>query len=76
MPLADGFFGTNKDGSETREFCKFCFQDGSYLQPEITVEDMIQMSVDNMTQDLQFNQKKARTLARQVIPQLKRWKMQ
>lgn len=76
MPLADGFFGTNKDGSETREFCKFCFQDGTYLQPEITVEDMIQMSVDNMTQDLQFDQKKARTLARQVIPQLKRWKMQ
>lgn len=74
MPLADGFFGTHKDGSETQEYCKFCFQDGEYLQPELTMDDMIQMSISNMTQDLQIGQQKAEMLARQVIPNLKRWK--
>ncbi len=74
MPLTDGFFGTNKAGSETTEYCKFCFQDGAFLQPEITAQDMIQMSVDNMTQDLSFDQAKAEQLAKTTIPNLKRWK--
>ena len=74
MPLSDGFFGTLKNGSETNEYCKFCFQEGAYLQPELTVEDMIQMSIDNMSQDLNFSKENAQELANSVIPQLKRWK--
>jgi radical SAM superfamily enzyme len=74
MPLDDGFFGTEKNGTETREYCKFCYQDGEYLQPELTVEMMIQMSIDNMTSDLKMDQEKAHELAIQYIPYLKRWK--
>lgn len=73
MPLADGFFGTEKDGSETRDFCKFCYQDGEYVQPELTVDDMITMSIDNMTQDLNIDEAKAKELANSIIPKLKRW---
>lgn len=74
MPLADGFFGTFKGGAETQEFCKFCYQEGEFLQPELTVEDMIQMSIDNMTQDLSMPEEKAQKLAQTFIPNLKRWK--
>jgi hypothetical protein len=76
MPLADGFFGTTTDGLETHEYCKFCFQDGEYLQPELTIEDMIDMSIQNMTQDLSMSHDQASELAHTVIPQLKRWKVQ
>lgn len=74
MPLGDGFFGTEKDQSETQEFCKFCYQDGEYVQPDTTVEAMIQMSVDNMMTELEYDEAYARELASQFIPTLKRWK--
>lgn len=76
QPLGDKFFGTEKDGSETQEYCKFCYQEGEYMQPELTVDDMIQMSIDNMTMQLDFSEEKARTLAQEYIPKLKRWKEQ
>jgi hypothetical protein len=73
MPLADGFFGTEKDQTETQEFCKFCYQDGLYLQPDTTVSDMIDMSVNNMISELGYDESHARELANQFIPNLKRW---
>lgn len=74
MTLADGFFGTEKDQSETQKFCKFCYQDGLYLQPDTTVENMIDMSVNNMISELGYDETQAREIANQFIPTLKRWK--
>lgn len=73
MPLDDGFFGTEKNGEITHEYCKFCYQDGEYLQPEIKMETMIQMSVNNMTEELGYEDPMARELAEKYIPTLKRW---
>lgn len=74
MPLGDGFFGTEQNQSENQEYCKFCYQDGAFVQPETTVEAMIQMSVDNMTSEQGMDDSKARELANVYIPNLKRWK--
>lgn len=74
MPLGDGFFGTNADGLFTKEYCKFCFQNGNFIDPTLTVEDMIKMSVKNMTEELGFDEEKAKSLAESFIPKLKRWK--
>jgi hypothetical protein len=74
MPLGDGFFGTEVDQNETQEYCKFCYQDGVFVQPETTVEAMIQMSIDNMTAEQGIEESHARELANQYIPNLKRWK--
>lgn len=74
MPLSVGFYGTNADGMESNEFCKFCFQDGIFTDEGITVDDMVEKSVDNMTKEQGFEARNARDLARGVIPKLKRWK--
>ena len=74
MPLGDGFFGTEKNGSETQEYCKFCYQDGEYVQPDLTVDDMIQMSINNMTTAQGMSQEESERLAQEYIPNLKRWK--
>lgn len=74
MPLSDKFFGTEKDGSQTQIYCKFCFQDGAFVQPDLPIEVMVQMSVDNMMSELDMPEEKARELANEVIPGLKRWK--
>ncbi|MEO8581416.1 MAG: zinc ribbon domain-containing protein [Patescibacteria group bacterium] len=74
MPLGEGFFGTNANGSLTQEYCKFCFQLGKFTHPELTIPDMIRMSVKNMVEELHLDEDKAKTLAESFIPQLKRWK--
>lgn len=74
MPLGDGFFGTLKDQSETQEYCKFCYQDGEYVQSDTTMDAMIQMSVDNMITEQKMEEAQAREIANAYIPNLKRWK--
>lgn len=74
MPLDDGFFGTERNGTVTHEYCKFCYQDGEYLQPDLTVDVMIQMAVNNMTEEQGFEPPNAQELAEAYIPTLKRWK--
>jgi len=73
MPLGNGFFGTEIDGSGSSEYCKFCYQKGMFTEPDLTMDEMIAMSVKNMTEDLHFPKEKAERLANDFIPQLKRW---
>lgn len=74
MPLGPGFYGTNASGSENSEYCKFCFQKGAYTDADMTLDQMIQQSVDNMVREQNMNEVIAVQLARDVIPNLKRWK--
>lgn len=76
MPLGPGFFGTLMDNSETDEYCKFCFQKGEFTQPDLTVDEMINLSIDTMLNDLKMPPQQAEQLARSVIPSLKRWQNQ
>lgn len=75
MPLSEEFgnFGTNADGSNVAEYCMFCFQNGDFTQPNQTMEEMIQSSIQNMTTDLQMPLEQAMNLANSFIPTLKRW---
>ena len=76
MPLDDPKdVGTERDGSPS-EYCYHCYQDGGFLAPEATMEDMI-------AYNLKFNaehgypmgpQEKAEQMMRAWFPQLKRWR--
>ncbi len=33
--------GTESDGSISREFCSYCYRDGKFIEPNLTVQDMI-----------------------------------
>ncbi len=65
-------FGTNADGSQNREYCHYCFQNGKFTEPNITMEQMIEKCASIMTQmkipEAQIEQTKT------FIPMLKRWK--
>lgn len=74
MPLGVGFYGMNADDSENHEFCKFCYQKGVFTDPNMTVEEMIESSIKNMTEDLHFSPAKATELAHTFIPTLARWR--
>ncbi len=65
-------FGTNADGSQNKEYCHYCYKDGSFMQPGATMQQVIDKSVDAMRQ-----MKMPEAIIEQtkkVIPTLKRWK--
>ena len=77
MPISVQFqnMGTNADGAANDQYCSFCFQNGNFTQPDLKVDDMIRMSIENMTgPDLQMPLDKATELANRVIPSLGRWR--
>lgn len=75
MPVSETFgnLGTNKDDSNTREYCNICFKEGGFTNPNQTLDEMIQSSIENMTADLNMPTERATELANSFIPTLKRW---
>lgn len=64
--------GTEKDGSKSNEYCKYCYQNGALVNPKMTFEEMkslviTQMKKMNLPPDI--IQKSVRNL-----PYLKRWR--
>ena len=41
-------FGTNSNGNQNQEYCRYCYQNGNFTDPDITVEQMIEKCVDIM----------------------------
>ncbi|MGL5435543.1 MAG: zinc ribbon domain-containing protein [Lachnospiraceae bacterium] len=77
MPMEkESDFGTNADVSKNKEYCCYCYKDGAFPDPEMTMEDMIAFN-------LKFNeennypmgpQEEAKRMMEQWFPTLKRWK--
>jgi NADH:ubiquinone oxidoreductase subunit D len=72
MPmLSSQLLGTEKDGSKNQEYCKYCYKDGSFTQPQATLQEMITQVIcqmENMHMDLKIIDKTV-----ELLPQLKRW---
>ena len=75
MPMEKpDLFGTNTDGTRSNEYCTYCFQNGKFTEPEITMQQMIDKCVGIMAQRNIMAEKDARKLMAGTIPNLKRWK--
>ena len=64
--------GTEKDGSKSNEYCKYCYQDGALINPNMTFEEMkslviTQMEKMNLPADIIQNSVRS-------LPNLKRWR--
>jgi hypothetical protein len=73
MPLGEGMFGTNADESLNTEYCQFCFFNGHFTEPELTLPEMIERSKQHMISELDYDEAAAGQLASDTIPHLKRW---
>jgi len=79
MPLKTGepsdkaFYGIEADGTFSLLYCKFCYKNGVFAEPELTLEGMIEKSVSHMTRVLKIPEEQAKEAARSTIPRLKRW---
>ena len=64
--------GTEKDGSKSNEYCKYCYQNGAFINPDMSFDEMKSLVITQMEKmNLPANiiQNSVRSLAN-----LKRWR--
>lgn len=72
MPLVNGeLLGVEKDGSKNPDYCRYCYQDGTFTNPESTLKEMISQVIEQMER-MQLDSKLIDTTVR-IMPDLKRW---
>lgn len=74
MPLMEGNYGSERGGGPARDWCRFCYADGAFTAPQLTLSGMLERSVRHMMGELHFSREKATALAQDVIPKLRRWR--
>lgn len=75
MPIAsDDQLGTNKDGSISQDYCKYCYDKGEFID-KVSMEEYIDMCSQFGAQAGMTNEE-MKALCQQLFPTLKRWKKQ
>ena len=73
MPLSNPeLSGTEKDGSRKKYYCKYCYQNGQFTQPYLTLEEMKTRVKSNM-EEMQMDADTINTVV-SSLPNLKRWR--
>ena len=63
--------GTEKDGSKSEKWCKLCYENGSFIGPDCTLEEMKKI-VDNALIE-KGSGRLMRWMAQKQLPRLERW---
>ncbi len=67
-------FGTDKKGYHVNDYCTYCFSKGKFTNPKITKAQMLDRISPMLAQEMKITEARARTMAKSVLPKLKRWK--
>lgn len=67
-------FGSSVSGYRVNDYCRHCYQDGVFTDPECTLEQMIDRCVAIMANRGIMPEGNARALLSDVMPRLKRWR--
>lgn len=72
MPIDDmAVRGTEKDGSKSSEYCKYCYEKGAFISPDISLDQMktiVKTELEKRQSPHDIIQ-----LAVDSLPHLKRW---
>lgn len=75
MPFtADDQFGHNKDGSVNADYCRYCYENGEFID-KVSMEAYIDMCAQFGAQAGMTNDE-MKTHCTELFPTLKRWKKQ
>ena len=66
--------GTNYDGTRSQKYCSYCYAEGKFVQPEMTVQEM-QRFVKEKLRDMKMPGFLANFYVKK-IPKLERWNTQ
>ncbi len=69
-------FGTDENGFRVNNYCRFCFKNGEFINPDITLGQMTEIVVKNMIEKMNKPEDRARQITQSILPKLVRWKKQ
>jgi hypothetical protein len=73
MPLDNpDLQGTEKDGSKSDKYCKYCYRNGAFINPNMTLKEMTSLVITQM--EKMNIDSKIIDKALSALPNLKRWK--
>ena len=76
MPMGetDEMYGTESNRSKSTDYCKFCYENGVFTNPNATLEETIELVAAMMVKDFGFSPEDALEQCKAGIPTLKRWR--
>jgi hypothetical protein len=73
MPLdKEDIKGTEKNGLKSNEYCKYCYENGVFKHPKMSLDEM-KNNVENTMKKLEIHHYEIQK-AVNILPALKRWK--
>ncbi len=72
IPLYEKYKGTNSDSSLSDEYCKYCYENGEFIDDR-TLEEEIQHLIPMYIDDRNISEEEARTELIKILSPLKRW---
>jgi hypothetical protein len=66
-------FGTSREGFRINDYCHYCFADGAFTNPDISLPSMLDLCVGALVKK-GMPQAQARALMSDVLPRLGRWR--
>lgn len=74
MEMVDGSdYGTEADESPCMDYCTHCYQDGAFVDPDLTIDQMSAIAADFIEAD-DVTTAEAKAISRAILSDLKRWK--
>ncbi|MCA9383154.1 zinc ribbon domain-containing protein [Candidatus Dojkabacteria bacterium] len=74
MPLKNGEeSGTENDGSKSSKYCHYCYKDGAFVSPDMTIDDMKKVLDDTVGKD-GVKGKVLAWMGKMQLPGLERWR--
>ena len=65
-------FGSKRDGSASKDYCIYCYSNGTFIKPNMTLEEMQELVKEQMLK-MNLSDKLVKRAVR-ALPNLKRWK--
>ena len=66
--------GTEVDATLNDHYCNDCYENGEFIEPEITLKEMIERSVPSTTKSRNMSMAEARNYLGSLLPTLRRWR--
>ncbi len=74
MGISNEMYGTEKDGSKSKDYCEFCYNDGKFTK-DVNMNGLINICIPFMLEaNDNLSENEARLIMEEILPTLKRWK--
>jgi len=74
LPFTDEFRGTNRDQTESEDYCINCFQNGNFVEPSLSLREIEAGYFEKAKKNEDLTLEEAQE-AIKILPTLKRWRI-